>query len=478
VANDGCETPFVNAAAVAGKIAFMDRGTCGFAVKVKNAQLNGAIGAIIGNNAAGGAPAMGGADATITIPSLSMSQADGTAIKAQVSAVTATISRGGNGTDNSVRWLIGEDSTAFGGAIRDMWNPTCFGNPGKVSDGQYSCATTDNGGVHGNSGVPNHGYALMVDGGTYNGQTVTGIGLTKAAHIYYRAQSVYQGPASDFAAHADALQQSCTDLTGVNLNSLTTGLPSGQIISATDCSQVAKTVLAVEFRTPPTQCNFQPLLAQSPPALCPSGSPTTLFSDNFEGGKRAGVKWVVSNIGSTGDFKSRDFGVVNGLPSGRAGYAIFAADPDIGTCSPGGDQSGLMRLESPSITIPAGVTAPRLTFDHWVATESGFDGGNLKISVNGGAWVLVQGADFIYNPYNATMATAAAGNTSPLAGQAGFTGSDGGSVNGSWGRSIVNLAPYATANDTVKLRFEMGSDGCGGRVGWYLDDVSVYRCTP
>ena len=26
---------------------------------------------------------------------------------------------------DSYRWLMGEDTTAFGGAIRDMWNPTC-----------------------------------------------------------------------------------------------------------------------------------------------------------------------------------------------------------------------------------------------------------------------------------------------------------------------------------------------------------------
>ena len=45
------------------------------------------------------------------------------------------------------------------------------------------------GGVHTNSGVPNHAFALLVDGGSYNGQTISPIGLTKAAHIYYRAQS-------------------------------------------------------------------------------------------------------------------------------------------------------------------------------------------------------------------------------------------------------------------------------------------------
>lgn len=475
----GCTTPFANAAAVAGKIAFIDRGTCSFAIKTKNAQLNGAIGVVIGNNAAGVAPGMSGTDATIVIPTLSVSQADGTAMKGQfgVNPVMATMARGGNGTDSSVRWLIGEDSSAFGGAIRDMWNPTCYGNPGKVSDAQYTCATTDNGGVHGNSGVPNHGYALLVDGGSYNGQNVTGIGLTKAAHIYFRAQAIYQGRASDFAAHADALEQSCTDLTGVNLNSLSTGLPSGEVITAGDCQQVAKMALAVELRTPPSQCNFQPLLAQSPPPLCTSGAVTALAADGFDGGKRGGLRWTVSQAGVAPEFKARNWGVVNGLPGGRAGYAMFSADPDLGTCAPGGDQSGSTSLTSPEITVPAGVTAPRLSFDHWVATEAGFDGGNLKISVNGGAWQVVPAASFVYNAYNTTLTSAAGGNTNPLAGQPAFSGGDGGSVSGSWGRSIVDLSGFATANDKVKLRFELGRDGCGGSFGWYVDDVKVYHCT-
>ncbi|MEO6278474.1 M4 family metallopeptidase [Roseateles sp.] len=486
-ASDGCETPFVNAAAVSGKIAYVDRGACSFAVKTKNAQLNGAIGVIIGNNAAGtAAPAMSGADATITIPALSLNQGDGTAIKALtgVSTITASMFRGGKGSDSSVRWLLGEDSTANGsaGALRDMYTPTCYGNPGKVSDGQYSCGPNsdagDSGGVHTNSGVANHGYALLVDGGSYNGQNISAIGLTKAAHLYFRAQSVYQSPASNFADHADALEQSCRDLTGQPLADLKTGAIWGDLITASDCAQVAKMALAVELRTPPSQCNFQPLLAKSPPALCPTGAAAAVLTDGFDGGKRGGVKWLVTHVGATGDFTARDWGVVTNLPGKRAGYAIYAADTNAGTCQPGGDQTGLQRLESPEIMMPADATAPRLTFDHWVSTEASVDGGNVKISVNGGGWQLVKAADFIYNAYNTTLATAAVGNTNPLAGEPAFTGGDGGSVTGSWGRSIVNLSPYARPGDKVKLRFELGNDGCGGAVGWYLDDVMVYRCTP
>ena len=70
---DGC-TAITNAAAVNGKFAFVNRGTCGFAVKVKNAQDAGAIGVIVGDNVASATPAdMAGSgdpafDALITIP--------------------------------------------------------------------------------------------------------------------------------------------------------------------------------------------------------------------------------------------------------------------------------------------------------------------------------------------------------------------------------------------------------------------------
>ena len=148
-----------------------------------------------------------------------------------------------------------------------------------------------------------------------------------------------------------------------------------------------------------------------------------------------------------------------------------------GTCAPGGDESGVLHADSPAITLPAGAANPRLTFDHWVGTEGGWDGGNVKISVNGGAWQPIAPADITYNSYNAALFTAAQGNTNPLAGQPAFTGTDGGSVEGSWGRSHVNLAPYALPGDTVRLRFDFGQDGCTGFFGWYVDDVQIYTCT-
>lgn len=76
---DAC-TPLVNP--VAGKIVLVDRGTCTFTVKVKNAQDAGAIGVVVADNVAGTPPpGLGGFDATITIPSGRVTLADGNSLK-------------------------------------------------------------------------------------------------------------------------------------------------------------------------------------------------------------------------------------------------------------------------------------------------------------------------------------------------------------------------------------------------------------
>jgi hypothetical protein len=88
-ANLACGAP-VNS--VAGKIALISRGVCGFTVKVKNAQDAGAIGVILANNQPG-VIIMGGSDPTITIPAISITQADGATIEGQLAnGVSITMS--------------------------------------------------------------------------------------------------------------------------------------------------------------------------------------------------------------------------------------------------------------------------------------------------------------------------------------------------------------------------------------------------
>jgi extracellular elastinolytic metalloproteinase len=86
VANDGsgttsdaCEA--IPANQLTGKVAVVDRGTCDFTVKVRNAQAAGAVAVVVANNAGDSYLTMGGTDRRIKIPSVMVGQTDGAAIK-------------------------------------------------------------------------------------------------------------------------------------------------------------------------------------------------------------------------------------------------------------------------------------------------------------------------------------------------------------------------------------------------------------
>lgn len=86
---DGCTA--IPAGSLTGKIGLIERGTCAFTIKVKNAQNAGATAAIIYNDATNADTLgnMGGTDATITIPSVLIGNTEGEFIKTQLSASTA-----------------------------------------------------------------------------------------------------------------------------------------------------------------------------------------------------------------------------------------------------------------------------------------------------------------------------------------------------------------------------------------------------
>ena len=108
------------------------------------------------------------------------------------------LTNGRGNDDPAVRWLIGEDIAGLG-AIGGMSNPPAFSDPDRMTSPFYWLADSDNGGVHTNNGVNNKAASLMVDGGTFNGQTITGLGVTKVAQIYYEVQTHLLTSASDYA---------------------------------------------------------------------------------------------------------------------------------------------------------------------------------------------------------------------------------------------------------------------------------------
>lgn len=342
------------------------------------------------------------------------------------------------GTDTAaVRWKMGEDVPGIG-VIRDMKNPGAYGDPAKVKDTNFKCNPStgifdDQGGVHSNSGVPNHAYALMVDGGTYNGQTITGIGLTKAGKIQYRALTKYLTSGSNFLDNFNALKQSCTDLIG------TAG------ITAADCSQVTKAITAVQMNAP--VCS-KPLA----PALCPAGTTVkNLFLDGLEGGSTKFVfsdttVWSRLNLyAKTGKWH------IDAWPLGSAG--------DTNT-----------KMAS-NIVLPAGA---KMQFDHSFEFERnsfdatlGYDGGIVEYSTNNGAtWIDAAALMTKGLKYNGTISSSY-GN--PLGGKSAFVGE-------SSGYSATQLDLSSLAGKSVRFRFRIGSDSEVRSFGWDIDNLRVYQC--
>ena len=346
----------------------------------------------------------------------------------------------GHGNDApSVRWKLGEELPASVGIIRDMMTPTLYGDPGKMSDPQFSTAydyNADQGGVHTNSGVPNHGYALMVDGGTYNGKTITGIGLTAAAKIQYRALTVYLTSGANFLDDYNALQQACTDLIGV----------SG--ITATTCVQVKNALDAVELN------GIWPGNTQ-PPAFCSAGQTRTdLFFDNFE--TAVNPNWSTAALQGTGTWNVPDTGW------SKSGVRM--------AWGPGFDTrvDTVMSMNN-GVAVPAGA---KMQFSHAFSFEQAngipYDGGVLEYSTNGGAtWIdagslIVAGAPYYTTPISLN-------DMNPLAGRYAF-------ARNSYGYTATQLNLSPLAGSTVRFRFRVGTDPAVGDIGWVVDDVRLYTC--
>ena len=95
--NDACEA-IANGGAVSGNVALVHRGTCSFKQKALNAQAAGAIAVVITDNQPDEPAPFLGDDPTlttaVTIPVLSVSQADGQALEAALSGgLTAALTR-------------------------------------------------------------------------------------------------------------------------------------------------------------------------------------------------------------------------------------------------------------------------------------------------------------------------------------------------------------------------------------------------
>jgi Zn-dependent metalloprotease len=344
------------------------------------------------------------------------------------------------GTDTvSVKWLIGEDIANLG-AIRSMSNPPDFGDPDSITSPLYCDSgdcLKDNGGVHTNSGVNNKAVYLLVNGGTFNGRTVTKLGWTKTLEIYYEAQANLLTSGSDYLDLYNILYQACQNKVGV------------KGITSQDCQEVRDATVAVRMNSQPA-ANFNP---DTP--FCPAGTyrvTPDVFFDDFETGSDG---WTIGKI------------------KGQSAWSLSSANAASGTASLWADDA-YGKTDSyaatKGINIPVG-SKPYLHFTHSYNFETSnttyYDGGVLEYSLNNGrTWVDAKALFSSGQNYKGTIKTA---NANPLGGRTAFVGQSHGYVD-----SRYNLTTLA--GKTVRFRWRMGTDAADYVSGWFVDDVRIYRC--
>jgi bacillolysin len=357
-------------------------------------------------------------------------------------------------TTPATRWLIGED-LPFANMTRDMANPhasTVGAQPAKTSDPQWNSVWSDAGGVHTNSGVGNKAAQLITDGGTLG----VGIGLDKAAAIYYRAEQTLTS-GSDYRDLYNILRGSCTALVGTIPKDALGVASSDGAITTDDCAWVTTALTAVQMNVYPADDAKIP----AAPGYCGTGyTVTDQLLDHFDTA-------LADNWSSSGAW-IRNADYQQKTSSGLAAWVLDYAD--------GGDQTHAPNPQDRRLTTKSTFSIPSgrssyLRFEHadafdWIGPNTVgapiryYDGGFVEVSVDGAAFKLL---GIQSNGYNHTI---------QATGTKGFGGDS-----TDWYTSRATMSSFAGKH--VKFRFRLRTDGFASfsqSYGWWLDNVRLYSC--
>lgn len=122
-----------------------------------------------------------------------------------------------DGSTSQDTWDVGEDCWLQGRALRYMQSPSSDGSSYDHYSARYT-GSSDNGGVHWNSGIANHFFYLLSEGGQHHdsayrsGSTVAGIGVSDAYDIWYEALTSYMTSSTNFAGARTATESACAAL--------------------------------------------------------------------------------------------------------------------------------------------------------------------------------------------------------------------------------------------------------------------------
>ncbi len=154
-------------------------------------------------------------------------------------------------------YVIGKDvvRASVAGAlngIRSMANPALYGDPDHYSK-RYT-GTGDNGGVHKNSGIPNHAFYLAIEGGTNRTSllTVQGVGAANRAQIetvFYRAFTTLIPRSANFSTARITTIQAARDLYGAGSSVERAVTQAWDAVGVTNTSSDAPTIIRMPTLT-------------------------------------------------------------------------------------------------------------------------------------------------------------------------------------------------------------------------------------
>ncbi|NMM62314.1 peptidase M4 family protein [Clostridium sp. P21] len=119
------------------------------------------------------------------------------------------VKNGGTWKFNANDWVVGDEiytPNKPGDALRSLADPTLYDQPDNMKD--YVNGSSDNGGVHTNSGIPNKAAFLIAKS----------IGCDKTAKIYYKALTEILSSTADFSAARNALVSAASQIYGDSSN--------------------------------------------------------------------------------------------------------------------------------------------------------------------------------------------------------------------------------------------------------------------
>ncbi len=272
-----------------------------------------------------------------------------------------------------------------------MWNPTCYGDPGKVSDAEYhcdhrrrrwraqqlrACPTTPT--RCSSTVAPTTARRSRASASTRRRTSTSG------------PRTTYLTPTSDFIDHADSPR----------------GLlrrPGGQADQQAVSTEAARTPVRrdrpdhcgrLRSRSPrrsrPWRCGpTRPRSATGSRSARPPNAPS-ICGDGFV--TRRGVSRGLRGRPRRAGPRSRRSSTTGGFGGPweaprprsrrpRRWRRLRSGARPTGECSGDGRTTSraATRSSAPTIELPGRDQAPRLSFDHYVATEAAYDGGNVKV---------------------------------------------------------------------------------------------------